>query len=58
MDDGPPVDARFDSGMLAPALVECSADDPRLAGLELIGRFSDNEAFPDGALEGDGLNES
>lgn len=58
MDDGPPVDARLDSGMLALALVEGSGDVPRLARLGLVGRLSDDEAFPDGALEGDRPNES
>lgn len=58
MDDGPPVDARLDSGMLVLALVEGSAEDLRLAGLELVERLSDNEAFPDGAPEGDRPDES
>lgn len=58
MDDGPPVDARLGSGMLALALVEGSVDDLKLAVLELAERLSDNEAFPDGAADDNTSDES
>lgn len=56
-DDGPPTDVGLDSDMLVLALVEDSADDPRVAGLELVGGLPGNETFHDGALEDDRLDE-
>lgn len=52
-DDDPPLDVGLDSGMLGLALVEDSADEPRVARLELVGGLPDNETFNDGALEDD-----